>query len=147
MCSSDLRFSPILCSEMGLGVNMKVVGMDVSFPMALVSPQPDIYNVGYDPNTTRGSTQSCISSSLKKINLSTTLRSLLDLSFFMKVVGMDVSLEVFHLDRYKLSNTQYTTQGSAQSCNLPRFMKTIFFHPSLYIIGSRSLHEKCRYEC
>jgi len=36
------------CSELGLGVNMKVVGMDVIFPMALVSPQKDIHNVIYD---------------------------------------------------------------------------------------------------
>jgi len=33
---------------------MKVVGMCVSFPMALVSPQSDIYNASYDQNTTHG---------------------------------------------------------------------------------------------
>jgi len=73
---------------------MKVVGMDVRFPMTLVSPQPDIYNVSYHQNITPGSAHSCISSSLKKINLSTTFRSELDLGVFMKVVDMDVSLNM-----------------------------------------------------
>jgi len=70
---------------------MKVVGMDVIFSLALVWPLSDIHNVSYDPNTTHGSTQSCISPNLKKIYLFTLLCLELDLGVFMTVVDIDVN--------------------------------------------------------
>ncbi|KEH29752.1 hypothetical protein MTR_4g451355 [Medicago truncatula] len=79
---------------MGLSVNMKVVGMNVSFTMALVSPQEEIHNVRYDQNTTQGSARPCNLPSFKKTNLSTILYTELDLGLFTKDVDKGVR---FHL--------------------------------------------------
>jgi hypothetical protein len=81
-------------SELGLGVNMKVVGMDVSFMMSLVSPQEDIHNVSYGQNTTQGSARLCDLPKFKKTNLSTILCTELDLGLFMEDVDKGVR---FHL--------------------------------------------------
>jgi len=69
---------------------MQVVGMDVRFPMALVSPQEDTQNVIYDVNTTHGSARSCDLPRFRKTNLSTFLYTELDLGLFMKNVDMNV---------------------------------------------------------
>ena len=84
-------------SELGLGVSMKVVGMDSSFPMDLVSPQEDIYNVSYNQNTTQGSTRSCDLPRFTEPNLSTFLYTELDLGLFMKDVDKGVRFH-FPLD-------------------------------------------------
>ncbi|KEH16468.1 hypothetical protein MTR_0174s0050 [Medicago truncatula] len=39
-----INFSGIVCSELGLGVFMKVVDMVVSFELLLVGPYLDFYN-------------------------------------------------------------------------------------------------------
>jgi len=78
------------CSELSLGVFLKVVGMDVNFPMALGLPYSDVYNLSYDQNTTHRSTW---------------------------------------------------------SCTLPRLRKNQLFHPFLFRIKLRCLHQSCRYWC
>jgi len=83
-------FSTHFYSGLGFGVNMNVVGMDVRFPMALVSPLSNIHNVSYDQNTTQGSTRSCNLPKFKKINLSTLLCTEFDLGLFIKNVDMNV---------------------------------------------------------
>ena len=45
----------LIGAELVLGVNTKVVGMDVSFLMSLVSRQKDIQNLSYGQITARGS--------------------------------------------------------------------------------------------
>ena len=62
MCSSDLHSARILIlklvligAELVLDVNTKVVGMDVSFLMPLVSRQNDLQNLSYGQITARRS--------------------------------------------------------------------------------------------
>jgi hypothetical protein len=43
-----LLFLTTLCSESSLGVLMKVVVRDVSFPMALASPPSEVHNLSYE---------------------------------------------------------------------------------------------------
>ncbi|KEH40521.1 hypothetical protein MTR_1g029880 [Medicago truncatula] len=69
---------------------MKVVIMDVKFPMDLVSPSSDIHNVSYDQNTTHGSARSCNPPRFRKPNLSTLPCTELDLGLFMRNVDMSV---------------------------------------------------------
>jgi len=73
---------------------MKVVGMDVIFPVGPVSPQEDIRNVSYDQNTTQRSAQPCDLPMSRKTNLSTILCIELDLGLLMKDVDKGLS---FHL--------------------------------------------------
>jgi len=69
---------------------MKVVGMDVSFPMDLVSTQEDIYNVRVDQNTTQRSARPCDLPRSRKTNISTLLCTELFLGLFMKDVDKGV---------------------------------------------------------
>jgi hypothetical protein len=120
-------FSTQLYSELGLGVNMKVVGVDVCFPMDLVLPLLDIHNLSYDQTTTRGSTQSCTLSRLRKTNLLTILYSELSISLFMNVVGMDfifkMALVASQSDIDNVSYDQNTTHRLAYSCTSPSLKK------------------------
>jgi hypothetical protein len=84
-----LRFCAFLTlfySALSLGVFMKVVGMDVIFPMNYVSPQEEIHNVSYDQNTMKGSVRPNDLPRFRKTNLSTIPYTELGLDLFMKYV-------------------------------------------------------------
>jgi hypothetical protein len=65
---------------------MKVVGMDVIFPMNCVSPQEEIHNVSYDQNTMKGLVRPYDLPRFRKTNLSTIPYTELGLDLFMKYV-------------------------------------------------------------
>lgn len=72
----------LFCYELGLGVCMKVVEMNVSFHLSLVGLHLDSYNLRYDQNTTHGSAGSCSFPRLSKINFSKTFYFELSLDVF-----------------------------------------------------------------